>query len=156
MIPIFRLKTGVQIVGGVLAILSGVLLVLFFAKLDEVIAWKYKLIFNNDMSRASLTAMAGLIVIAIMVNILVILGGSGGRWRRALLLPWLLFYGAGIVCCLTLHLYFTSLCWREEKFIAMLCLGLAFVFLILWSIIWLVAAEVADRPKTLISRPNPP
>ena len=36
MIPIFRLKTGVQIVGGVLAILSGVLLVLFFAKLDEV------------------------------------------------------------------------------------------------------------------------
>ena len=34
--PIFRLKTGVQIVGGVLAILSGVLLVLFFAKLDEV------------------------------------------------------------------------------------------------------------------------
>ena len=36
MIPIFRLKTEVQIVGGVLAILSGVLLVLFFAKLDEV------------------------------------------------------------------------------------------------------------------------
>merc|ERR1712088_1258571 len=32
-----RLKTGVQIVGGVLAILSGVILVLFFAKLDEVI-----------------------------------------------------------------------------------------------------------------------
>ena len=70
-----------------------------------MIAWKYKLIFNNDMSRASLTAMAGLIVIAIMVsnsadlqriakkcelsnrtllkvNILVILGASGGRWRR--------------------------------------------------------------------------
>ena len=36
-IPTFsRLKTGVQIVGGVLAILSGVILVLFFAKLDEV------------------------------------------------------------------------------------------------------------------------
>ena len=34
----------------------------------KVIAWKYKLIFNNDMSRASLTAMAGLIVIAIMVS----------------------------------------------------------------------------------------
>ena len=32
-----RLKTGVQIVGGVLAILSGVILVLFFAKLDEVV-----------------------------------------------------------------------------------------------------------------------
>ena len=31
--------------------------------------------------------------------------------NRALLLPWLLFYGAGIVCCLTLHLYFTR--WRD-------------------------------------------
>ena len=37
-------------------------------KTHKVIAWKYKLIFNNDMSRASLTAMAGLIVIAIMVS----------------------------------------------------------------------------------------
>jgi len=146
-----RLKTGVQIVGGVLAILSGVLLVLFFAKLDEVIAWKYKLIFNNDMSRASLTAMAGLIVIAIMVNILVILGASGGRWRRALLLPWLLLYGAGIVACLASHLYFTSLCWREEKVTGMICLGLAFIFLILWSLVWLVAAQVTGHPKTLLA-----
>ena len=59
--------------------------------------------------------MAGLIVLAIMVNILVILGGSGGRWRRGLLLPWLLLYGFVTVGCLVTHLYFTSLCWREEK-----------------------------------------
>jgi uncharacterized membrane protein YhhN len=37
------------------------------------------------------------------------------RWRRSLLLPWLIFYGAGIILCLLLHLYYTSLCWREEK-----------------------------------------
>ena len=59
--------------------------------------------------------MAGLIVLAILVNILLILGGSGGRWRRGLLLPWLLFYGFGIVGCFVTHIYFTSLCWREEK-----------------------------------------
>jgi len=150
-----RLRTGAQLIGTVLAIVSGVLLVVFFAKLDELISRKYQRTFEEEISRGRLTSMAGVIVLAIMVNILVILGGSGGRWRRALLLPWLLFYGAGIVCCLTLHLYFTSLCWREEKFIGMLCLGLAFVFLILWSVIWLVAAEVTDRPKTLISRPSP-
>jgi len=150
-----RLRTGAQLIGTVLAIVSGVLLVVFFAKLDELISRKYQRTFEEEISRGRLTSMAGVIVLAIMVNILVILGGSGGRWRRALLLPWLLFYGAGIVSALTLHLYFTSLCWREEKFIGMLCLGLAFLFLILWSVIWLVAAEVTDRPKTLISRPSP-
>jgi len=134
-----RLKTGVQIVGGVLAILSG------------VITWKYKLLFDNDISRGTLTAMAGLIVLAIMVNILVILGASGGRWRRALLLPWLLLYGAGIVACLASHLYFTSLCWREEKVTGMICLALAFIFLILWSLVWLVAAQVTGHPKTLLA-----
>ena len=44
-----------------------------------------------------------------------LLGAAGGRWRRVLVLPWLLFYGAAVVCCLLAHLYFTSLCWREEK-----------------------------------------
>ena len=37
--------------------------------------------------------MAGSIVLAVMVNILLVLGGNGGRARRALLLPWLLTYG---------------------------------------------------------------
>ena len=121
---------GVQIIGGILAILSSVILVLFFAKLDELISRRYLQIFKvkqiikfmhllfkfqAEISRGTLTWMAGLIVLAIMVNILVILGGSGGRWRRGLLLPWLLFYGFVTVGCLVTHLYFTSLCWREEK-----------------------------------------
>ena len=49
------------------------------------------------------------------VNILLVLGCSGKRWRRLLVLPWLLFYGAGVVICIWTHLYYTSLCWREEK-----------------------------------------
>jgi len=145
-----RLKTGVQIVGGVLAIISGVLLVVFFAKLDEVIAWRYRAIVGSDITRGALTAMAGLIVLAIMVNILVILGASGGRWRRALLLPWLLLYGAGTVACLGAHVYFTSLCWREEKVTGSILLLLAFLTLVLWSLVWLVAAQVTERPKALV------
>ena len=35
----------------------------------QVIAWKYKLLFDNEISRGTLTAMAGLIVLAIMVRI---------------------------------------------------------------------------------------
>ena len=122
---------GVQILGGILAIISGVILVLFFAKLDELISKRYVTIFEvlqqrevfyqnsfnfqSEIARGTLTWMAGLIVLAILVNILMILGGSGGRWRRGLLLPWLIFYGFGIVGCFVTHIYFTSLCWREEK-----------------------------------------
>ena len=36
-----RIKTGVQILGSVLAILSGALLVLFFARLDELVRRQY-------------------------------------------------------------------------------------------------------------------
>jgi len=150
-----KLKTGVQIIGGVLAIISGVILVIFFAKLDELISRRYLTIFESEISRGTLTWMAGSIVLAIMVNILIILGGSGGRWRRGLLLPWLLFYGAGIVGCLLTHLYFTSLCWREEKIIGMVCLGMGFIFLVLWSLVWIVSAEMTEKPKTIISRPSP-
>ena len=35
------MKTGVQIIGGLLAVLSGTVLVLFFAMLDEIIGRKY-------------------------------------------------------------------------------------------------------------------
>ena len=49
------------------------------------------------------------------VNILLVLGCSGKRWRRLLVVPWLLCYGAGVVICIWTHLYYTSLCWREEK-----------------------------------------
>eukprot|EP00092_Neocalanus_flemingeri_P046102 GFUD01051798.1.p1 GENE.GFUD01051798.1~~GFUD01051798.1.p1 ORF type:complete len:183 (-),score=22.01 GFUD01051798.1:263-778(-) len=149
-----KLKSGVQIIGGGLAVMSGVILVVFFAKLDELISRRYLTMFESEISRGTLTWMAGCIVLAIMVNILLILGGSGRRWRRVLLLPWLLFYGAGIVFCLVTHLYFTSLCWREEKIIGMVCLGVGFVFLVLWSLVWIVSAEMTDKTKTIISRPS--
>merc|ERR1719356_428342 len=42
-----RMKTGVQIVGGILAIISGVILVAFFAKLDEIISKRYLSIFET-------------------------------------------------------------------------------------------------------------
>jgi len=150
-----KMKTGVQIMGGILAILSGVFLVIFFAKLDEIISDKYNAIFSDKLSRSTLTWMAGAIVLAIFCNILVILGGSGKRWRRTLLLPWLLFYGSCVIICILTHLYFTSLCWREEKIIGMVSLGVGLIFLVLWSLVWIVAAEAAEKPKTLISRPNP-
>lgn len=150
-----KMKTGVQIVGGVLSILSGVVLVLYFAKLDTLVEAKYYRVFGSQISRGQLTWIAGLIVLAVMVNILLILGGSGKRWRRSLLLPWLLFYGAGIILCLLLHLYYTSLCWREEKLIGLGCLGAGFIFLVLWSLVWVVAAEMADKEKVLIARPSP-
>ena len=38
-----------------------------YEKKLQVISWKYKLLFDNDISRGTLTAMAGLIVLAIMV-----------------------------------------------------------------------------------------
>jgi hypothetical protein len=40
------LIAGVQILGGILAIISGVILVLFFAKLDELISRRYLTIFE--------------------------------------------------------------------------------------------------------------
>ena len=102
--------------------------------------------------------MAGCIVLSILVNIMLILGGNnmtglphtttispsgtGSKWRRTLTIPWLVLYGAGIIICLAIHLHFTSKCWREEKFIGLLCLCLSFLFIILWTMVWLVAAQV--------------
>lgn len=149
------LKTGVQILGGILAILSGVMLVVFFAKLDEIIERQYYTLFEVELSRSRLTMMAASIFVSILVNILLVLGCSGKRWRRLLVLPWLLFYGAGVVICIWTHLYYTSLCWREEKMIGLCCLGIGFVFLIIWSLVWMVAAQITEKEKTLISRPNP-
>ena len=73
-------------------------------------------------------------VISIIVNILLILGCSGKKWRRALAMPWLIFYGTGVVTCIWSHLYYTSLCWREEKMIGLACLAIGFIFLIIWSL----------------------
>merc|ERR1712110_106603 len=137
-----KIKTGVQIIGGVLAILSGVLLVVFFAKLDELVSRQYYALFQTEISRGSLTLMAGCIVLSILVNIMLILGGTGSKWRRTLTIPWLVLYGAGIIISLATHLHFTSKCWREEKFIGLLCLCLGFLFIILWTLVWLVAAQI--------------
>ena len=77
--------------GGVLAILSGALLVLFFAKLDEIVSRRYFQVYQvnlsfyvsvilisislqQEISRTTLTLMAGCIVLSILVNILLILG----------------------------------------------------------------------------------
>jgi len=149
-----QLKTGVQIIGGVLAIISSVLLVAFFAKLDDLIRRRYFSIFESELSRGSLTLMAGLIVLGILANTLLVLGGNGGRWRRALLLPWLLGYGAGIVCCFWTHLYYTSQCWREEKLIGVACLLVGTFFLVIWCLVWMVAAQMTEKQKTIISRPS--
>ena len=153
--------------------------------------------------------MAGCIVLSILVNILLILGGedntplrvfintstvmsgTGSRWRRTLTIPWLVFYGAGIIISLSTHLHFTSKCWREEKvwkasllvtvvipthtgvvcvmmyryiymssplsdssylfsfkLIGLACLCLSFIFLIIWTLVWLVAAQV-DRTSSI-------
>lgn len=149
-----RLKTTVQLAGGGLALASGVMLVLFFAQLDDLIRRQYFAMFEAELSRAALTGMAGAILLSILVNILLLLGAAGGRWRRVLVLPWLLFYGAAVVCCLLAHLYFTSLCWREEKVVGMVCLGAAFLLLGLWAAVWTVAAQLTDRPRQLISVPG--
>ena len=70
--------TGAQLIGTVLAIVSGVLLVVFFAKLDELISRKYQRTFEvilyclsqlisyhvdrqEEISRGRLTSMAGVI-----------------------------------------------------------------------------------------------
>jgi len=149
-----KLKTGVQIIGGVLAVLSGLVLVVFFAKLDELVSRQYYNLFQREISRGTLTLMAGCIVLSILVNILLILGGTGSRWRRTLTIPWLVFYGAGIIISLSTHLHFTSKCWREEKLIGLACLCLSFIFLIIWTLVWLVAAQVTEKKKTMISVPS--
>lgn len=43
------------------------------------------------------TIIASCIIVAIVSNLFVIVGGSGKRWRRAFLLPWLIFYGLGVL-----------------------------------------------------------
>merc|ERR1712018_320420 len=147
-----RMKTGVQIIGGVLALSSGVILVAFFARLDLLISDWYSASFQRELTRGQLTLAAGFIVLAILVNVLLVLGGSGGRWRRILLLPWLLLYGAGIIVLLWSHLYLSSLCWKREKIFGALALAVGFFFLVIWALVWTVCAEISENKKNLIAR----
>ena len=55
-------------------------------------------------------------------------------------LPWLLFYGGGIVTCIWSHLYYTSLCWREEK-----------VSRSQYSTFWIQSIQPSFPPSTLLS-----
>ena len=55
-------------------------------------------------------------------------------------LPWLLFYGGGIVTCIWSHLYYTSLCWREEKVSRSQC-----------STFWIQSIQPFFPPSTLLS-----
>ena len=104
-----------------------------------------------EISNKWLNVMGGSIVLSICVNILLILACNGKKWRRTLAFPWLMLYGAGVVSCLWTHLYYTSLCWREEKvvtthqlpgglfnvysqMIGLGCLAIGFVFIIIWSL----------------------
>jgi hypothetical protein len=41
------------------------------------------------------------------------------------------------------------------KLIGLGCLGAGFIFLVLWSLVWVVAAEMADKDKVLMARPSP-
>ena len=52
---------------------------------------------------------------AIAVNLLVFFGSTGERWRRVFLMPWLIYYGIGILIAIGAHQWLTTLCWVEEK-----------------------------------------
>ena len=47
------MSAGVQIMGGVMAILSGVILVVFFAKLDELVSRQYYSLFQVTSQKFS-------------------------------------------------------------------------------------------------------
>ena len=94
-------------------------------------------------------------------------------------MPWLIYYGIGILIAIAAHQWLTTLCWVEEKiygkyisayvcllFITnftylftfilpgLIALGIGFFTTILWTAVWIVAAEAADKPQVLLNR-NP-
>ena len=96
-----------------------------------------------------------IITAAIIVNMLIFIGSTGDRWRRVFLMPWLIYYGIGILIAIGAHQWLTTLCWVEEKIYGLIALGIGFVTTILWTAVWIVAAEAADKqPQVLINR-NP-
>jgi len=149
-----QLKTGVQIIAGVLAIISAVILVAFYARLDEMISEKYERMMRSKPSAHMQTVISSCIIVAIVCNLMVIVGGSGKKWRRAFLLPWLIFYGLGVLVSIVAHQWLTTLCWVEEKIYGLISLVIGFVTLVVWTLVWIVAAEAGEKPKTLIGR-NP-
>lgn len=145
-----QLKTGVQIIAGTLTIISAVILVMHYAKLDDMIDDKYERIFKQRPGWILQVVVSSLIIVAIVANLLVIVGCSGNRWRRVLLLPWLILYGLGVLVAIVAHQWLTTLCWVEEKIYGLVALAIGFVTLVIWTLVWIVAAEAAEKPKTLI------
>ena len=41
------------------------------------------------------------------------------------------------------------------QIIGLVCLAIGFVFLVLWTLVWIVSAEMTEKTKTIISRPSP-
>jgi len=172
-----QLKTGVQIICGLYAIISSLILVSYYATLEKSIIDKYILYFgsksqyaqyqqqyerqptNPNYDRPDTTliekAIPTCIIIGIVTNIFAVVGCCVTRWRRVVLLtPWLVFYGVGILVAIVCHQWFTTDCWVEEKVYGIVSLGLGFVTMIVWTLVWIVSAEAYEKPKLLIGR-NP-
>jgi len=147
-------KTGVQIMAGILTIFSAVFLVLNYVKLNEMIEHKFELMFKHDPAWNFEIVVSAIILAAIVVNLLVFFGSTGERWRRVFLMPWLIYYGIGILIAIAAHQWLTTLCWVEEKIYGLIALGIGFFTTILWTTVWIVAAEAADKPQVLLNR-NP-
>ena len=43
--------------------------------------------------------------------------------------------------------WLTTLCWVEEKIYGVISLVLGFLTLMVWTLVWIVAAEAAEKPK---------
>lgn len=147
-------KTGVQIMAGILTIFSAVFLVLHYVKLDQMIEDKFERMFKQQPTWNLQIIVSTIILAAIAVNLLVFFGSTGERWRRVFLMPWLIYYGVGILIAIGAHQWLTTLCWVEEKIYGLIALGVGFITTILWTTVWIVAAEAADKPQVLLNR-NP-
>jgi len=149
-------KLGVQIMAGLLTIFSAVFLVLHHLKVKEMIDAKFERMFKQEpRPEWNLTHVVSTIIMAaIAVNLLVFFGSTGERWRRVFLMPWLIYYGIGILIAFGSHQWLTTLCWVEEKLYGLIALGIGFFSTILWTCVWIVAAEAADKPQVMLNR-NP-
>ena len=75
-----------------------------------------------------------------LVHLAVVIGCDGARWRRSLLVPWLLFHGLVVIACFFLHQWFTTDCWVREKLYGFFALLVGTGSLVLWTAIWWIAA----------------
>lgn len=136
----------VQCVGGIFAISSALLLLGYYAKLDDVIIRKLAQM-TKITSFNFKPIVSSFIISSIAINLMLIAGGSGSKWRRCLLVPWLIFYGLLVLFCLGTHQWFTTLCWVEEKIYGLISLCFGIILLCLWTLVWIVAAEASEAEE---------